>query len=216
MALLIVPSVLATRSIREWPGAMPKNVGLHQMRPDITLKHGWIFHPQLEVMLKWLLHALLNISDLFLFLLHVIMQNMSKRSVYDKRYYEKNKDKIKQRKAVYNKLYREKNRDKLNESCRSYYRDNCERETAKKNDYRNKKKQIVEGLKSSKGCKICGEKHPAVLDFHHRDKNNKVFSVSDGIKLFGFSLSKILLEIEKCDVICSNCHRKLHWEEKQW
>jgi hypothetical protein len=29
-----------------------------------------------------------------------------------------------------------------------------------------------------------------------------------------YSISKIKKEIKKCSVICSNCHRKLHWEEK--
>lgn len=59
--------------------------------------------------------------------------------------------------------------------------------------------------KSEKGCKDCGEKDYEVLDFDHL--NDKKDNVSNLI-MRGQSWDNILKEIEKCEVVCSNCHRK--------
>jgi hypothetical protein len=66
----------------------------------------------------------------------------------------------------------------------------------------------VEDYKRLKGCLSCSECEPIALDFHHRDANSKEFTISHSSKRF--SWERILREIEKCDVLCSNCHRKLH------
>lgn len=65
-------------------------------------------------------------------------------------------------------------------------------------------------LKSRLECSECGEDHPRCLDFHHKDSSTKVLAVSTMV-LSGFSKETILDEINKCDVLCSNCHRKEHW-----
>ena len=61
-------------------------------------------------------------------------------------------------------------------------------------------------------CEECGENHPATLDFHHKDPSQKDFDVSV-LVTSDRSLETIKREIAKCKVLCSNCHRKLHWEE---
>lgn len=66
----------------------------------------------------------------------------------------------------------------------------------------------IEELKAQEGCKVCGEADPACLDFHHPNKD-KVMSVGDALGR-KFGKAKILKEIAKCVVLCSNCHRKLH------
>ena len=71
---------------------------------------------------------------------------------------------------------------------------------------------IISALKVA-GCKACGEKHPACLDFHHRDPATKTRGARDGCvaQMAGRGrVAMMLAEIEKCDLICSNCHRKLH------
>lgn len=68
------------------------------------------------------------------------------------------------------------------------------------------KKRLLQELNSHQ-CKYCGEEHIACLDFHHKDPNQKLFAVSQYHKW-----NKILLEeASKCEVICVNCHRKIHW-----
>lgn len=50
--------------------------------------------------------------------------------------------------------------------------------------------------------------------FHHRDSREKEFEVG---QLFGSSgergMEKIMNELEKCDMLCANCHLITHWEE---
>jgi hypothetical protein len=60
--------------------------------------------------------------------------------------------------------------------------------------------------KSSHGCCICSEKDPRCLDFHHKEGSNKVMTVS---QMCSFGKEKLFSEIEKCVIVCSNCHRKL-------
>jgi hypothetical protein len=57
------------------------------------------------------------------------------------------------------------------------------------------------------GCKYCNEKDVCCLDFHHRNSKDKILEVSN---MLLYSAKKIIAEIKKCDVVCANCHRKLH------
>lgn len=70
--------------------------------------------------------------------------------------------------------------------------------------------QWVNEIKSTNGCKECGFSHIATIDFHHRDPTVKEVGIAQSIRR-GWSKKRILKEIEKCDILCSNCHRILHW-----
>ena len=65
--------------------------------------------------------------------------------------------------------------------------------------------------KLSLACTQCGENHPGCLDFHHRDREQKDGPIAQAAWQ-GWSVARILAEMAKCDVLCSNCHRKLHYE----
>ena len=65
--------------------------------------------------------------------------------------------------------------------------------------------------KSQLKCVDCGEDHPACLEFHHVGK--KDLEIADTIQN-GWTKERILAEIERCDVLCSNCHKKRHWNAK--
>jgi hypothetical protein len=54
-------------------------------------------------------------------------------------------------------------------------------------------------------CINCGENNPIVLDFDHRDHKDKKYHISRMISTYNWET--IISEIEKCDVLCSNCHR---------
>lgn len=74
-----------------------------------------------------------------------------------------------------------------------------------------RKKEVLGIVRSIRvRCLRCGENHPAVLDFHHRDPSKKSLGIAKMVCL-GYSVKRIKFEIEKCDVLCSNCHRKEHF-----
>lgn len=71
-----------------------------------------------------------------------------------------------------------------------------------------RKREIVKSLGGE--CSDCGGTfHPAAFDFHHIDPDEKSFNISGG-NLANKSLKKVLAEVSKCLLLCSNCHRKLH------
>jgi len=56
------------------------------------------------------------------------------------------------------------------------------------------------------GCIDCGEKYPHwMLDFDHKPGYTKVDSPTQILRRY--SWEKAILELEKCDVVCANCHR---------
>jgi hypothetical protein len=64
-------------------------------------------------------------------------------------------------------------------------------------------------------CVSCGESDTRVLEFHHRNKIEKDMDLATMIS-GGYSLERIQSEIDKCDVLCTNCHRKITVEERGW
>lgn len=68
--------------------------------------------------------------------------------------------------------------------------------------------------KSLLKCIHCGESDITTLDFHHRDPNRKDMSLSQAVHN-GWSMERILREIEKCDLLCANCHMRWHVTTKK-
>lgn len=81
--------------------------------------------------------------------------------------------------------------------------------------YQQRKRDAIVKLRNEykKGlvCVDCGENHPATLDFHHLDPSTKRYRIASAITR-ATNWDKVLAEIEKCIVLCSNCHRKRHYE----
>ena len=58
-------------------------------------------------------------------------------------------------------------------------------------------------------CEICGyHKCDGALEFHHLDKDDKSFAI--GHKGYTRSWEKTKAELNKCMLVCANCHRELH------
>lgn len=96
----------------------------------------------------------------------------------------------------------------------SYYCGNNQTEKAKKRAKatREKKRLWFDSIKSQLSCNRCGESRTYLLDFHHKDPRTKEGSVSKLIS--SASKKRILDEIGKCEVLCSNCHREHHHFER--
>lgn len=65
-------------------------------------------------------------------------------------------------------------------------------------------------LKRGLKCSRCGFDHPAALDFHHKNNESKEFNISKQYHGNPYMKEEILKEIEKCEVLCANCHRIEH------
>jgi hypothetical protein len=67
-----------------------------------------------------------------------------------------------------------------------------------------KRKEIAE-WKRERGCTVCGETEPWVLDMHHLDPSEKESNPAASATLKTF-----LMHAGNCVLVCSNCHRKVH------
>ena len=96
--------------------------------------------------------------------------------------------------TYYNKTYKEKQQLRVKENKRKNYL-----------RYINKKKELAEN-----GCYFCGyNRCLSSLDFHHKDESTKRYNVSRlGYEIV--SKETFLAEIDKCILVCSNCHHELH------
>ena len=81
---------------------------------------------------------------------------------------------------------------------------------------RRKKEYLREIMREhkSKPCADCGSEFPFyVMDFDHRDADEKCLSVSKMAQQM--SVRRLFDEIAKCDVVCANCHRIRTYERGQ-
>ncbi|MDP3995845.1 MAG: hypothetical protein Q8P74_01195 [bacterium] len=79
-----------------------------------------------------------------------------------------------------------------------------------------RRKKIREMAIEYKGgrCVLCGyDKCIQALDFHHIGGKGKDFGISD--KGYTRSWERVKKEIDKCILVCANCHRELHVGIKQ-
>ena len=73
-------------------------------------------------------------------------------------------------------------------------------------NYRLKVKTLAVQYKGGK-CELCGyNKITSALEFHHINPKEKDYSISGGTKSF----ENIKKELDKCMLVCSNCHKEIH------
>ena len=101
--------------------------------------------------------------------------------------------------------------------CHKEYRDqhylnNREKYILKSHNYKIEFKEWFNDIRKNLKCSKCEESRWWVLDFHHRNPEEKDYNISDLVT----KCSKVLIikEVEKCDVLCSNCHRDLHYQQR--
>ncbi len=62
-------------------------------------------------------------------------------------------------------------------------------------------------------CEKCQTSYPlCIYDFHHLNPQKKDFKIS-GSKVRNMSWELIQTELDKCALLCSNCHRLEHWSD---
>ncbi len=92
---------------------------------------------------------------------------------------------------------------------------NCHRKQHFTGNYsHSKRRNLSNTMKQNKQCVFCGESSVSCLDFHHRNPSEKIINVGYMTSYCDYSMEEIIKEIEKCDTVCSNCHRELHYNER--
>lgn len=130
-----------------------------------------------------------------------------------------------------NRIEREKynsNKEKTLVRCRKYYKNNKEKKA--EYHFRNREKNLLEFRIRGKQrrdenseilwqflldhpCIVCGEEDPVKLEFDHLDNQKKNFNVGEGRNL---NSSKVIEEISKCQILCSNCHKRKTIKDRNW
>jgi hypothetical protein len=104
---------------------------------------------------------------------------------YDREFYKKTADKRRERKSYNSKVIRIRNAD------------------------------LIKQYLLDKSCIDCGIADPIVLEFDHRNPEEKSHDVSNMVG-WCFSKENILEEIAKCDIRCANCHRRKTAKQFGW
>lgn len=113
----------------------------------------------------------------------------------------------------YLKSWKQRNPERVLAAKKRYRQTHKEQIAAYQRDYywrtgipSNARTQAIREAKN-KPCMDCGKSYPAyVMDFDHLGE--KLFNIGSAVRERIVSLEAIQLEIAKCDVVCSNCHRE--------
>jgi predicted HNH restriction endonuclease len=134
-----------------------------------------------------------------------------KRAAYMRQYYDTHPE-AREKKRQRDRDYAAANRQKAKTKSRAYYEANKEYVKMRESErQRRLKEKAVAYLGGA--CVMCGfNAHLAALQFHHRDPETKRFSVSTKVlaatKKFPWEM--ICEELDKCDILCANCHAVHH------
>lgn len=126
---------------------------------------------------------------------------------------------------------RDKKTGRLHAQCKACYRDHRKSYSAehyskygeayrrRARDQRIRLRQIYRenmlAYLSDKKCELCGESDIRTLEFDHLDPKTKLFNISQAVRL-NYSWDDVLEEIDKCRILCANCHKKHTAEQTGW
>lgn len=103
--------------------------------------------------------------------------------------------------------------DKIRASEKAWKKANAPRLVAERRERHQRFRAFTDEFKVERGCVDCGyNASPVALDFDHLPGSGKRRDVS---LMATCSWAAILAEIEKCEVVCSNCHRIRTQERRQ-
>lgn len=90
-----------------------------------------------------------------------------------------------------------------------HYQNNKKKYKTSANKHKRDRRSWYQEIKSTLKCFICSEDKPWRLGFHHLDPTEKELEISLMISK-GTSKQKIIEEMNKCIVVCHNCHADIH------
>jgi hypothetical protein len=124
--------------------------------------------------------------------------------------------KDKEAKNKYMREWYDKNKDTVAKYHANYYDKSKDRFLGKQKERNQQRRELIGNIALKYGCQnpAClwdGPFEPCQLDFHHLDpktKNGEVGSMTSS------SIDAIIEEVNKCVVLCRNCHAAAHWGDE--
>lgn len=122
--------------------------------------------------------------------------------------------------------FSEEKKQRIREASLKWYHENKEAAALKAKSWRAKNKDyVVQKQREDKRkrklwaieylggqCTACAQKfHPSVYEFHHKDPSTKD---RDPSKMLQLSMERLTEELDKCILLCANCHRFEHNGDK--
>jgi len=113
---------------------------------------------------------------------------------------------FRQKKIENSRKNQERNAERTSKRKREHYQRNKQKYKDKNDQFYLECKELIKKEKDI-SCMDCGQRYPYyVMDFDHRDPKEKKFGIAQAAWMCS-TIKKVREEIEKCDVVCSNCHR---------
>ena len=124
--------------------------------------------------------------------------------------------KCKEEKDISEFAWKNKSKNQRRYHCRScyselrkrHYNQNKAKILTENSNRRIQRQQRFNEWKETFSCSICHEDDSCCLEFHHLNPTNKDIEVSQLAQYHAWE--KLMQEADKCIVVCSNCHRKIH------
>ena len=136
-----------------------------------------------------------------------IENNKERYEEYKKQYQIENKEWIAER----SKKYREENPEHCKKLRRAQYEKHQEKLVEEQRKIRDDRRTILRNRLGGK-CVRCGSIEN--LEFDHIIKETKSFTI--GSSLTCFSIEELILEVDKCQLLCRPCHIDKSHEEGDW
>ncbi len=136
--------------------------------------------------------------------------NEAKEKARCKRYRELNPEKVKESRE----RYIENNPEKVKERRKKWAQTNKDLVNKYSKNHKDVRREFLDLIKLEEGCQLCGyNEHPRALQFDHINPQDKEFTIS---ALYTCAMSRLLSELDKCRVLCANCHSIHSWQEQHW
>ena len=131
--------------------------------------------------------------------------NREERADKAKKYYQENKEE----RTAYKKQYYQANREEITAKQRQYHSDNKGGILAQARAQRAERSHMLFEYKGGacSHCKLREPDHLEIYDYHHTDPNTKLHGIAT---IMTGPMDRIMAEVDKCLLLCSNCHRKEH------
>lgn len=103
-------------------------------------------------------------------------------------------------------------KEKQKAAKRKYYLLNRELVLSKTKKYQNSRIELLNRIKT-KPCMDCGVQYnPWIMQFDHRNPQEKEFTICENKCT---NIKRLMAEVEKCDVVCSNCHANRTYQRRK-